>query len=92
MSFYIKINLQVEDDVVSCTTVNEEKCEDETSGYTTSTKCSKWPKEVCTVEKKTVKKERSDEEDDAPKGSDSESEDFVIKSPSDLLGQQKYEK
>jgi len=47
---------EVEDDVVSCTTVNEEKCEDETSGYTTSTKCSKWPKEVCTVEKKTVKK------------------------------------
>merc|ERR1719508_5262 len=46
----------VEDDVVSCTTVNDEKCEDETSGYTTNTKCSKWPKEVCTVEKKAVKK------------------------------------
>merc|ERR1712133_101177 len=32
------------------------KCEDETSGYTTNTKCSKWPKEVCTVSKKPVKK------------------------------------
>merc|ERR1711892_1213421 len=34
----------------------EEKCEDETSGYTTNTKCSKWPKEVCSVSKKNVKK------------------------------------
>merc|ERR1739838_1296442 len=34
------------DDVVSCVTEVEEKCEDETSGYTTNTKCSKWPKEV----------------------------------------------
>ena len=31
----------VEDDVVSCTTEVEEKCEDETSGYTTNTKCFK---------------------------------------------------
>merc|ERR1719230_67110 len=46
----------VEDDVVSCTTVQDEKCADETSGYTTFTKCSKWPREVCTVEKKAVKK------------------------------------
>jgi len=46
----------VEDDVVECKTEVEEKCEDETSGYTTKTKCSKWPKEVCTVEKKPVKK------------------------------------
>merc|ERR1711879_719397 len=37
----------VEDDVVECTTEVEEKCEDETSGYTTNTKCSKWPREVC---------------------------------------------
>merc|ERR1711892_954821 len=42
----------VEDDVVECTTEVEEKCEDETSGYTTNTKCSKWPKEVCSVSKK----------------------------------------
>jgi len=46
----------VEDDVVDCRTEHEEKCVDETSGYTTSTKCSKWPKEVCNVSKKQVKK------------------------------------
>merc|ERR1711926_30967 len=46
----------VEDDVVSCKTEVEEKCEDNTSGYTTNTKCSKWPKEVCSVSKKPVKK------------------------------------
>merc|ERR1712106_306426 len=39
-----------------CKTEIEEKCEDETSGYTTNTKCSKWPKEVCSVSKKNVKK------------------------------------
>jgi len=47
---------EVEDDVVTCITVIDEKCEDETSGYTTSTKCHKWPREECSVEKKTVKK------------------------------------
>merc|ERR1712198_516615 len=46
----------VEDDVVECKTILEEKCQDETSGYTTNTKCSKWPKEVCNVTKKKVKK------------------------------------
>merc|ERR1712214_24949 len=39
----------VQDDVVECRTEVEEKCEDETSGYATFTKCSKWPREVCTV-------------------------------------------
>merc|ERR1712032_41034 len=39
----------VQDDVVECETVVEEKCEDNTSGYTTTTDCSKWPKEVCKV-------------------------------------------
>merc|ERR1712200_44808 len=47
---------EVEDDVVECKTVVEEKCEDETSGYTTNTNCKNWPKEVCTVAKKPVKK------------------------------------
>merc|ERR1712184_209572 len=37
----------VEDDVVECTTEVEEKCEDETSGYTPNTSCSKWPRELC---------------------------------------------
>merc|ERR1712055_581603 len=46
----------VEDDVVECTTVQDEKCADESSGYTTFTKCSKWPKEVCSVSTKRVKK------------------------------------
>ena len=46
----------VQDDVVECETVVEEKCEDNTSGYTTTTDCSKWPKEVCRVSKKSVKK------------------------------------
>merc|ERR1712055_238424 len=46
----------VEDDVVECETIQDEKCEDETSGYTTFTKCTKWPKEVCKVNKKKVKK------------------------------------
>ena len=50
------MSAQVEDDVVDCTTEIDEKCEDETSGYTTRIKCSKWPREVCSVSKKNVKK------------------------------------
>uniref|UniRef100_A0A0K2U2U0 Uncharacterized protein n=1 Tax=Lepeophtheirus salmonis TaxID=72036 RepID=A0A0K2U2U0_LEPSM len=46
----------VEDDVVNCETIQEEKCEDVTQGYTTEQKCTKWPKQVCTNEKKNVKK------------------------------------
>jgi len=46
----------VEDDVVECETIQDEKCQDETSGYTTFTKCSKWPREVCNVNKKRVTK------------------------------------
>merc|ERR1712168_644697 len=44
------------DDVVQCDHSYDKRCEDETSGYTTNTKCSKWPKEVCNVSKKNVKK------------------------------------
>merc|ERR1711962_220475 len=47
---------EVEDDVVECETIQDEKCQDNTSGYTTTTDCSKWPKDVCSVEKKSVKK------------------------------------
>jgi len=47
---------EVVDDVVDCKTETETKCEDETAGYTTSTKCSKWPREVCSISQKTVKK------------------------------------
>jgi len=46
----------VEDDVVECETIQDEKCDDETSGYTTFTKCLKVPREVCNVQKKSVKK------------------------------------
>jgi len=43
---------QVEDDVAECQTVFEEKCEEDTSGYTSSQKCSKWPREECNLVKK----------------------------------------
>ena len=46
----------MEEDVAECSTEVEEECEDETSGYTTSTKCSKVPRNVCQIVKKTVKK------------------------------------
>ena len=48
--------MQVMDDVVECSTKLEEKCTDETAGYTTNTKCLKWPREVCRVSQKRVKK------------------------------------
>jgi len=47
---------EVTDDVVVCQTVVEEKCEDESSGYTTNTKCSKWPREVCSLSKQQTTK------------------------------------
>ena len=37
--------------MVECKTVVEEKCEENTSGYTTNTKCSNWPREECTLSK-----------------------------------------
>jgi len=46
----------VQDDIVECESIFEEKCEDNTSGYTTTTECKQWPKEVCSVSKKPVKK------------------------------------
>jgi len=47
---------EVEDDVVDCVTVQDEKCTDETVGYTTQTKCQQWPRQQCSVTKKTIKK------------------------------------
>ena len=47
---------EVTDDVVECKTEYEEKCEDKTQGYSTTTECTKWPKEVCTVTPTPVKK------------------------------------
>jgi len=47
---------EVEDDIVSCETVEEEKCEDITEGYQTTQQCQKWPRQKCTKETKTVTK------------------------------------
>jgi len=41
----------VEDDVVNCETVEDEKCEDVTEGYTTTKRCQKWPRQQCSLEK-----------------------------------------
>ena len=46
----------VEDDVATCSTVQDETCTNESQGYTTIAKCLNWPREVCSVEKKSVKK------------------------------------
>merc|ERR1739845_338757 len=46
----------VTDDVVSCKTVHDEKCFDQTSGYTTFENCTTWPREVCSVSQQTVPK------------------------------------
>merc|ERR1711892_608396 len=47
---------EVEDDVVECNTVQDEKCEDETVGYTTTKRCQKWPRQECQLTKKAVTK------------------------------------
>lgn len=46
----------VTDDVVECNTVQDEKCEDVTQGYTTEQKCTKWPRQECTTSQQNVKK------------------------------------
>jgi len=43
---------KVTDDIPNCQTVVEETCEEDTSGYTTNVKCSKWPREECTLFKR----------------------------------------
>ena len=52
----ITISMQVEEDVPVCKTVVEELCEDAEEGYLTQQKCDQWPREVCTVETRTVNK------------------------------------
>merc|ERR1712045_817505 len=39
----------VEDDVVECQDVQDEKGEDVTQGYTTEQKCTKWPRRECSA-------------------------------------------
>jgi hypothetical protein len=46
----------VVDDVVECETVYEDLCEEESNGYTIEQKCTKWPKEVCSLTQKDVTK------------------------------------
>ena len=46
----------VEDDVVECNNVQDEKCEDVTQGYTTEQKCTKWPRRECSARKERVTK------------------------------------
>merc|ERR1712214_245271 len=46
----------VEDDVVECQDVQDEKCEDVTQGYTTEQKCTKWPRRECSARKERVTK------------------------------------
>ena len=41
---------------MECNTVQDEKCEDETVGYTTTKKCQKWPRTECSLSKKAVTK------------------------------------
>jgi len=46
----------VDEDVVECETIQEEKCVDETQGYTTEEKCTKWPVKKCRTRKSNTKK------------------------------------
>ena len=48
--------LEVEDEVAVCQTVEEKKCEDVVSGYTSSLQCSSFPREKCRLEKRKTKK------------------------------------
>ena len=46
----------VEDDVVECQDIQDEKCEDVTQGYTTEQKCTKWPRRECSTSTQRVTK------------------------------------
>jgi len=47
---------EVEDDVATCTTVEDEECREVTEGFTVTIKCDKWPREECSVRKEQVRK------------------------------------
>ena len=47
---------EVQEDVPDCIDDEEVKCVDETQGYTTEQKCSRWPIRRCSLAKQTVKK------------------------------------
>jgi len=44
------------DDIPTCTTVYDEKCETIQNGYTTEEECKSWPKQVCSVNQQIKKK------------------------------------
>jgi len=46
----------VVDDIPSCKTVYDEKCEIKQSGYSTKEECKSWPKQVCSVAQQIKKK------------------------------------
>merc|ERR1712066_673342 len=46
----------VDEDSVTCETIQEEKCEDVTQGYTTEQKCTKWPVQKCQASSAKTKK------------------------------------
>jgi hypothetical protein len=46
---HLKNMCQVQDDVVNCNTIQDEKCEQETVGYTTQNKCTKWPRFIAQI-------------------------------------------
>merc|ERR1712079_136502 len=46
----------VDEDSVTCETIQEEKCEDVTQGYTTEQKCTKWPVQKCKASAQKTKK------------------------------------
>eukprot|EP00092_Neocalanus_flemingeri_P054674 GFUD01064426.1.p1 GENE.GFUD01064426.1~~GFUD01064426.1.p1 ORF type:complete len:106 (-),score=24.39 GFUD01064426.1:36-353(-) len=48
--------MEVEEDKVICNTVYDTKCEESNVGYSKKEKCSKWPREECTVTRVTVTK------------------------------------
>ena len=47
---------EVEDDVVSCETVQEDVCNEVVEGYSTNTKCSQFPRQICSLDRRKVKK------------------------------------
>ena len=47
---------QVEEDVPHCVVEEEEKCEEETAGYSTKEKCMTWPVTRCKLVKRNVTK------------------------------------
>ena len=48
--------LEVEEDKVTCQTVQDTKCNENIVGYSKQVDCVEWPREECTVARVTVKK------------------------------------